>query len=570
MIRTFLLLLSIFFIKLIYSANVDSIRAKEIAKKFFDIQNYKFNKIIIDSKISKVNEYQYNNVCSFYIFKMSPKGFVIVSSDDNAFPILGYSFENDIDIYNLPISLKAYIDEASKQILIAKSKKESYFNIVWQEIEQSSIEKTVFSNNTIGPLLNLFWDQGVPYNNYCPPHPSGPGGHCVTGCVATAMAMTMKYYNYPERGRGMKTFMWSDIDTIDYENTYYRWTQMTPYANSQSADAIAELMYHCGVAVDMNYGPNGSASYTEWVPDAMRNYFRYHPSIRYKSRSKFFDWEWDMLIRDELNYRRIIIYSGSGTGGHAFICDGYQDTCFYHFNWGWSGYGNGYYYYNDLTPGNNDFSYGQGAVVRIMPYWGDYCKQNVLLTDTARYLEDGSQLSYYWNNTNCSWLIKPTNASSINIHFTKFDTELNNDFLTIYDGVNDQAPILGRFSGNQLPPDIVSTSGSVYVTFITNDTIQGQGWEFYYSSNIVNVVENYLNNIAIYPNPCVDEILIINDENYVLDIEITDILGHLICKKIIDKTNNINVSSLADGIYFLYIKKGHNRIVRKIVKTNKL
>ena len=460
--------------------------------------------------------------------------------------------------------MQKYLESASYQILYSSELKQSKFNDIWLKIENEPLTKTVFSSNAIGPLLNLYWDQGVPYNNYCPPASHGPGGHCVTGCVATAMAQTMKYHNYPEHGSGQKTFIWSDIDTVDYENTYYRWSQMTPYANSQSGDAIAELMYHCGVSVNMNYGPDESGSYTQWVPAAMKDYFRYHPSIRFKQRSKYTDYDWDILIRDELNYRRVVIYSGSGTGGHAFVCDGYQDTCFYHFNWGWSGYANGYYYYNDLTPGNNDFSYGQGAVVNIMPYFSDYCKLNTTIIDSTRALEDGSGMSYYWNNTHCSWLIKPHNASQIKMNFTNFNTEPNFDILSIYDGENEQAPLIGSFSGNILPNEIISTSNALYLTFNTNDTIQEQGWELFYTSIFVGMDKNILNyEFKISPIPTDNYLYITTDFKGIYQITIKDILGKTLFKQSSNQNSIINVDNLSNGLYVIEIDYNQNKFIQK-------
>ena len=566
MIRTFVFLLLVIFPLIISAKFVDSDRAVNVAKLFYQKQYYRFNKEIKTVEIKDFQVFSINNTPTCYIVKIIPSGFVIVSADDNAFPIIGYSFDEDILPNQLPESLQEYLNLVSNQIIQATSQKQSDYNNIWYKIENEPLTKTSYSENAVAPLLNLYWDQGVPYNNYCPPNSHGPGGHCVTGCVATAMAQAMKYWNYPEHGKGFKTFIWSDIDTIDYENTYYRWSQMTPSANSQSGDAIAELMYHCGVSVNMNYGPDGSSSYTEWVPDAMKDYFRYHPSIRFKQRSKFTDYDWDILIRDELNFRRVVIYSGSGTGGHAFVCDGYQDTCFYHFNWGWSGYANGYYYYNDLTPGSNDFSYGQGAVVRIMPYFGDYCRENVQITDTARTLDDGSGLSYYWNNSHCSWLIQPNNVSQIKLMFTNFSTESNNDVLTIYDGVNEQAPVLGQFSGNQLPPEIQSTGGALFLTFNTNDTIQSLGWELYYTSTVVGIEQNELNKaIKLYPNPADDYFLVQADNKDPYLVKIIDILGNVIYEKKISTSSEINTSSFLNGFYIVEISFSNKKYRTKLI-----
>lgn len=535
----------------VYADFVDSTRAKKIAELFYQKQLYKFEKNIVAPKVIQTIPIANNNQICFYINRINPKGFVIVSANDKAFPIFGYSFENDIKNDNLPENLLEYLQSASSQIInVSNNHSVENYNHVWKDIEQTPLNKIIFSNNTVSPLLNLKWDQGVPYNKYCPTHPRGPGGRCVTGCVATAMAMVMKYHNYPVNGKGVKTFYWNDWDTIDYENTYYRWNQMTPIASTQSADAIAELMYHCGVSVNMDYGPSASGSFTFWVPGAMKNYFRYHPQIRYLRREQMFDYEWDMLIRDELRYKRPIIYSGSGTGGHAFICDGFQDTCFYHFNWGWSGYANGYYYYNDLTPGSNDFSYGQGAVVYIMPYFGNYCVENFLHNDTARTINDGSGLSYYWNNTSCSWIIKPKNGQNIWLYFNKFQTEANNDVLYIYDGQNDQAPLIGAFSGYTLPATIASSGNALFLKFITNDTIQGQGWEAYYTTTPVginNIEDN--TNIKLYPNPCNEFLYFENISQKITHIEIFNIIGKKMNITHLANQNFVNVASLPNGIY---------------------
>lgn len=565
MIRTFVLLCLIVFPILLSAKFVTSERAKIVAKQFYEKQFYKFNYHLKSVEINKCNPYYFEGNLTLYIITLNPKGFVIVSSNDHAFPILGYSFDNDISIEKLPLSTLTYLNLASVEIIKSSNLKKSAYQNIWEDIENVPISKTTFSSNSMAPLLTLRWDQGVPYNNDCPTSSSGPGGHCVTGCVATAMAMVMKYHNYPEHGRGMKTFFWEEMDTINFENTFYRWNEMTNTADNESSDAIAELMYHCGISVDMNYGPEGSSSYTERVPDALRIYFRYHPSIRYKLRSSMLDNEWDMMIRDELSYNRPIIYSGSGTGGHAFVCDGFQDTCFYHFNWGWSGYANGYYYYNDLTPGSNDFTYSQGAVVNILPYFGNYCQENVLLTDTSRSLNDGSGLSYYWNNTHCSWIIKPQEASQIKLNFTSFNTEANNDVLNIYDGENAQSPLIGSFSGNSIPPEISSTGGSIFLEFDSNDTIQGLGWDLYYTTT-VGINKNEINqNFKLFPNPVNDILKISPDFKGNYQIKIIDILGKIIYINSYINDAFVNVENLTDGLYVIEINHSDFTSTQKIL-----
>lgn len=553
----------------LYSIPVDTTIAKKAALNFINNQFKKFYKKNSDYKVKKIEIYKYNNKSAFYIVHLNDSGFVIVSANTNAFPIFGYSYNGTIDLNNLPPNFCDYINKAAVQVTkYAERIYSKTNNKLWKDILSNNI-KTKTDIKGIPPLVNLYWGQEYPYNMYCPPHPSGPGGHCVTGCVATAMAMIMKFHNYPEHGKGSKIFVWSEPDTIDFENTYYEWNKMTAVANATSAPAIALLMFHCGVSVDMAYGPNGSASFTEYVPNALKTYFRYHPSVRYKTRSHYFDEEWDMLIRDELNYKRPVLYSGSGTGGHAFVCDGYQDTCFYHFNWGWNGYANGYYYYNDLTPGNNDFTYGQGAVVNIMPYYANYCVQNFVYTDTARFINDGSGLSYYWNNTNCSWVIKPRNNKKIQLTFTSFDTEAGKDILYIYDGQDTNAALIGAFSGNINPPVVYSSTNSLFLKFITDSINQRHGWDAYYTTFFNNVEENYdiQSLFNIFYNSEKNQIYIdtkITDEDYTINV--ISITGQIVYKgKSKTTTHIISTSNYHKGVYILTIKSRKINIIQKII-----
>jgi len=335
--------------------------------------------------------------------------------------------------------------------------------------------------NTVAPFVTTRWDQGVNYNNYCPANSQGPGGHCVTGCVATAMAQAMKYYNYPINGKD--SILYTGDVNIRFENTYYRWDSMTTTANSVSGNAISELIFHCGVTTYMVYGPDESGTMTELVPNALIKYFRYHPAVGYEQRKNFTDAEWDVLIRDNIELKHPVVYSGSGPyGGHAWICDGYADTCFYHFNWGWSGYANGYFYYNNIAPGSYTFNEDQGAVVNIMPYNTQYCQGSKVMTDYSRSFEDGSIHSYYWNNTNCNWLIAPDSVEYINFAFTNFETQSNADFVYVYDGGDANAPLIGKFSGNQIPNPITSTGGKLYLEFTSDSSVQGQGFSAFYDS----------------------------------------------------------------------------------------
>lgn len=187
------------------------------------------------------------------------------------------------------------------------------------------------------------------------------------------MAQVMKYHNYPAQGTGSYSYSHSVYGSLsaNFGATTYNWSAM-PNDLSSYNDGVATLLYHCGVSVEMDYGPKGfSANVSSDAKNALIMYFRYDSSMYYAERAEYLSSDWINLLKTELNARRPILYRGTGTGGHAFVCDGYKDIEYFHFNWGWSGAMDGYYYLNDLTPqnayNNLNFTQDQGALIGIKP-----------------------------------------------------------------------------------------------------------------------------------------------------------------------------------------------------------
>ncbi|MFA4851669.1 MAG: CUB domain-containing protein, partial [Bacteroidales bacterium] len=194
------------------------------------------------------------------------------------------------------------------------------------------------------------------------------------------------------------------------------------------------------------------------------------------------------LIRTELDNKRPVLYSGFDPSppysGHAFVCDGYQGTNYFHFNWGWSGYYNGYFYLSSLNPGGNDLSSGQEAVIGIYPGSGyPYnCTGTKTLTSLVGSFEDGSGPSNYQNNSDCGWLIAPACVVHINLFFDDFSTEAVNDVMTIYDGSNASAPVLATVSGTNFPSSVSSTGPTMFIKFTTNGSNTSSGWQVSYTT----------------------------------------------------------------------------------------
>lgn len=238
--------------------------------------------------------------------------------------------------------------------------------------------------SSVQPLLKTTWNQSAPYNQYCPTktNSSGEQENCPVGCVALAIGQIMKYHNYPETGKGSKSYQPLGVGAVisaDFENTQYKWSLMknsytrfgsTKFYTDEEADAVATMLFHAGVSVGTIYALSGSSAFAYGnIPRDLVENFRYsEDSIRYVSRADYTKEEWMNLIYNELSMGRPVFYAGNSPtfGGHAFVIDGYDSTGRVHINWGWRGSDDGYYDI-DLTEGENNYSKNQSMVIGIMP-----------------------------------------------------------------------------------------------------------------------------------------------------------------------------------------------------------
>ena len=300
---------------------------------------------------------------SYYVFpNANSKGFTIVSGDDRLPEIVGYSSQGSYDENNLPegfISfMKAYQNLYNKVNL---GDAEALKNLAEIKAWRNKKNASAASTSAVAPLLgNIEWDQTSPYNNMCPKYDSVHVA--ATGCVATAMAQVMAYYKYPKQLKAdIPGYVnrWNgipmEIPTITREEGVYDWDNMLPKYNKeanatqQQKDAVAKLMYHCGAAVQMNYGPESGAAVSS---SKLAKYFGYDADLMMDlNRSSFTLDKWMQIIDTELAAGRPVLYGGQASdGGHQFICDGIDGEGLYHINWGWSGSQNGYFDLSLLNP----------------------------------------------------------------------------------------------------------------------------------------------------------------------------------------------------------------------------
>lgn len=357
-----------FFPTLIFSKNRTVAEASQLAGQFLNQSVSELKKV--PSAVNSTLTLTYTSASTdavksgkvfYYVFnKGNDNGYVIISGDDRAKTILGYTDDGHFDISVLPANVKYWLGFYESEL---KSLPDS--DILTINYSDSSVLKTkrMSANQyltTIYPLLgDIKWNQDSPYNLICPVINSSTGERAVTGCVATGMAQVMKYYNWPVQGAGSNSYTSTTLklsSSVDFSKTHYDWNNMTnTYSSSSSAiqdTAVATLMYHCGVAVNMDYGQSSSAS-TQKMALALINNFGYDSNLQLYSRDYYTRSEWANFLNMELNASHPVLFSGQASdGGHLFVCDGYDSNGLYHFNWGWGGVSNGYYEISALDPNN--------------------------------------------------------------------------------------------------------------------------------------------------------------------------------------------------------------------------
>lgn len=304
-----------------------------------------------------------------YVFNIGNEGFVIVAASDNVRPILGYSEEGAFDATNPYCGAMYMLETYKNSISYAIEKNINATTDV--EAEWKSLANCGKLSNkkggTVGPLVQTKWNQDSPYNLYAPNDANGPGGRCYAGCVATAMSQVMRYWDHPTQGTGSHSYYWSGYgqQSANFGATTYQWDLMPKTlsnASQEEIEAVAKLMYHCGVAVNMQFAPDGSGAFSADVPPAMATYFDYAYCVQ-KQRSQYSLADWIGLLKDEFNLGRPVYYSGQSiSGGHAFVCDGYDENDLMHYNWGWSGSSDGWFAVDAI-----DYATSAAAIFNYVP-----------------------------------------------------------------------------------------------------------------------------------------------------------------------------------------------------------
>lgn len=471
---------------------IDAITAGKVAGNFIKIKSLQYPAYAPASfKVKDVLRLKENGTMAYAVNFLNG-GFVIVVADDASQPVLAYSYEGVFSDQNLPPVVADWMQYYYQQLQDIRNNNipaTPEIREAWNQLINDEPVNVSRGNRDVSPLLNTTWDQGAPYNDLCPEAAGGPNGHVYSGCVATAMSQVVNYWRYPRQGTGSHGYT-SDYGYlfVDYSQSNYDYDQMTASIGSEGNYEMAELQYHLGVSVNMMYSPNGSGAYSEDVDDALKTYFGYSTDLHLEYKEDHSSSEWAEQMKANIDNGWPMYYSGYGSGGHAFNLDGYQGDDYFHFNWGWSGSYNGYFYLSALNPGGNDFSGGQSAIVNFHPgaNYPYYCTGVDTLTRHSGTIDDGSgPVDNYIAGLQCGWLIAPQDSvTGLTLYFDKFDLA-QGDVLNVFDGSSSAGSLIGSYTGNSLPAAVSPTTGKLYLEFLTSGT-QGKGWMAHYNSTMAN------------------------------------------------------------------------------------
>ncbi len=443
-LKSILLGIAIFISYLFHGQDISEKTARIVANNFLNQKNIK--KTSNNEKLINITARIDKKYDGFYIFN-SENGFFIISSQSENHPILAYSLDSSIPVGEKQSPEFLYIlneyQAANEYLRNNKIKKINDDESILIKEEWNALlngrQLSSAKNNTnksdatdpafVLPLIKTKWKQRPLYNKLVPK--TYENYDCPTGCVATAMAQLMKYWGYPKKGMSNHTYKisskyydWNGKTlSANFENTTYKWSNMPTSLDDSSSkeevDAVATLMLHAGISVDMIYGPNSSGAYSSDVPNALVKYFRYNSDLDMESKIDYDNTEWIKLIKSQLSKNYPIYYKGSSSkGGHAFIADGYDTDNLIHFNFGWGGKSDGYY------QASNPVGYTSKQAIIINIYPGeDYCsKPSGLSTSnlanyniTLNWKSISGVENYtveYKANTDTTWKVATTTANA--------------------------------------------------------------------------------------------------------------------------------------------------------------
>ena len=324
--RSFLILFLLLSVTTNYADNVDFNTALRIARAYVNTSKKDAQNIKTRAAATATQQ-------PYYIFNdEAGKGFVVIAGDDKMGKVLAYSKEASINMANLNPEAR-YLFDTYRQVYEELSKNKTLTTRAGAATKAA---------DAVQPLLKSKWGQDYPYSKQT---------RYMTGCVATAVAQVMYYHKWPAQGKGQESYTVKFDNTVrsaDFTKSHYDWDNMLLDYNrrnitTKQEDAVALLMNDVGIATNMQYTDRASGTQSYMAERALRNYFDYDAAMvtrSYEGVDNFIE-----IVKEELRNGFPLYISGDSKtgGGHAWVCDGFDEEDRFHMNFGWNGQANGYY-----------------------------------------------------------------------------------------------------------------------------------------------------------------------------------------------------------------------------------
>ncbi len=531
-----------------------------------------------DLTLQNIRSVDVDNQAMLYILNFEPSSFVLLSTEKQVEAILAYSLENTApeSLVNPAFNEWAYSYSHQVKEIVDLGIKNSDAEAQWNSLLDGTFVSQ--EGKSVNPLLNTTWDQGQYYNADCPSASGGPGGHVWAGCVATALGQVMKYHAHPEQGNSYHSYNHPTygFQEANFGETTYDWAGMPNSIYTYDSD-VAELLYHCAVSVDMDFGVSGSGASPYDVVPAVKNYFGYNLGTSIKSKDSYDYQEWINMMKEEMDASRPSFcggYNSSQTEGHAYVCDGYNNSNKFHFNWGWSGYYNGYFSLNNLNPGGSNFSYGQQAIFYMEPAGEAFAYlglESNLAFINPNPLETGQSMVLPSQVTNTGVI-----AFDGCVYLSLYDLE--GEFVGDIDSkeimVNPNGNKTVVFTNSELPYPVGSYELRLYYQQgCSGDLllVEDGSYENNYPIDIIYPVgvssELSEKEIQVFPNPMENILKIETSLSGDLRVRIMDASGKQVLEqKLNTAIESVDVSSLSKGSYILQIQSGEGNYHRLLIK----
>lgn len=417
-----------------------------------------------------------NDIPCLFRYSVGEKGFILICGSKAVTPVAAYSTDDNFGMVPPVRDLLEQYKAVIARSLQDKSEPTPEVSRQWNHLLAATFVPSAQKSGSDGYLLTTRWNQNKYYNTYCPWDVSSGSYYdyrVPNGCVALACAQIMNYHHWPVKPAvTIISYVPTGYprQTVYYNRETYHWEAMCNEPQSY-ANEIAKIAHQMGVAIQMNYTPDGSGAQTDDAKNKLYQVFKYDQSIATYYRAAYTDsaslQTYVKVLKDELDRKRPIYYSGCTAQGscHAYILDGYDNDDKFHINFGWGGSGNGYYAIDNF--GFDNFS--SEAIVNIFPsgiYPEETCSGHQRLTASFGYIYDSNPATPYASGPDCSWTVAVPHATAYTFSFDKLDLDPDVDFVTIYNGATAESGVKATFTGNTLPSNSITVQAdSVLVTF---------------------------------------------------------------------------------------------------------